>query len=53
MNTKIAEQQKHFRVVDANVKKIESSQGEVKLKIEKTEKNFSQKVDIDYLDDEI
>lgn len=53
MNTKVAEHTKNFRVVDANVKRIEGSQNEVKLKIEKTERNFDRKVDIDYFDDEL
>jgi hypothetical protein len=53
MNTKVAEHTKNFRVVDANVKRIEGSQNEVKLKIEKTERNFERKVDIDYLDEEL
>jgi hypothetical protein len=42
-----------LRLVDANIKKIEHSQGEVKIKIDKTQQMFSEKVDIDKFTDEI
>jgi hypothetical protein len=42
-----------LRLVDANIKKIEQSQGEVKIKIDKTQQMFSEKVDIDKFTDEI